>query len=213
VNAASGVNLWSNAEHALHYLGRRDRIPHRSEGYDVMLELLPGRVERVLDLGCGDGLCLDLVVAARPGAGGVALDFSAEMLERARARFADDPGVEVVEHDLSVPLPDLGSFDVVVSGYAIHHLVDHRKQALYREVFDLLQPGGVFVNVEHVASPTDALHGEFLDAIGVGADGDDPSNKLVAVDTQLGWLRAIGFRDVDCFWKWRELAVLAGRKP
>jgi SAM-dependent methyltransferase len=207
---STNVNLWSDAEHALAYLRRRDDIPHRAESYDAMLELLPDRVERVLDLGCGDGLCLALVRASRPGAEGVALDFSAEMLARARVRFEGEGGVDVIEHDLDRPLPELGTFDAVVSGFAIHHLADERKRALYREVFERLNRGGVFVNVEHVASPTDALHVAFLDAIGYGLDGDDPSNKLVAVETQLDWLRGIGFTDVDCFWKWRELAVLAG---
>jgi tRNA (cmo5U34)-methyltransferase len=50
-------------------------------------------------------------------------------------------------------------------------------------------------------------------ALGVKPEDDDPSNKLVAVETQLGWLRATGFADVDCFWKWRELALLSGRRP
>jgi SAM-dependent methyltransferase len=170
----------------------------------------------VLDLGCGDGQCLALVLAARPGSKGVGVDFSREMLTRAETRFAGRSEVRIIEHDLDAPLDqvgDIGTFDVVVSGFAIHHLVDARKGALYREVFDRLRAGGVFVNVEHVDSPTEALHDEFLAAIGYAPEQDDPSNKLVAVETQLGWLRAIGFADVDCFWKWRELAVLAGRKP
>ena len=77
-------------------------------------------------------------------------------------------------------------------------------------MFEHLTPGGRFVNLEHVASATPALHEEFLAALGAE---EDPSNKLVAVETQLGWLRDIGFADVDCFWKWRELALLSGRRP
>jgi tRNA (cmo5U34)-methyltransferase len=204
------VSEWLAAEKVEEYRGRADRIPHRTEGETVLLELLPERVGRVLDLGCGDGRLLALVLEARPGAGGVAMDFSPPMLERARERFAGVPSVELREHDLAEPLPDLGDFDLVVSSLAIHHLDDPRKRELYAEVFQALSPGGRFTNLEHVSSPTPALHRDYLELARVP---EDPSNRLLDVETQLRWLRELGFADVDCFWKWRELALLSGVRP
>ena len=67
---------------------------------------------------------------------GVGLDFSALMLDAARERFAGDERIELVEHDLAEPLPELGRFDAVVSSMAIHHLEHDRKRSLYGEVFD-----------------------------------------------------------------------------
>jgi tRNA (cmo5U34)-methyltransferase len=210
---ADPFNLWSESAWAQRYLRERDDLPHRMEGFAVLMELLPEAPRRVLDLGTGDGYTLGLVRGANPDVEGVGLDFSAEMLERARGRFEGDAAVEIVEHDLDRPLPPLGRFDLVVSSFAIHHCVDARKRALYGEVYDLLEPGARFLNLEHVDSPTPALHVEFLAAIGKTPAEDDPSNKLVAVETQLAWLREIGFVDVDCHWKWREVALLAGVKP
>jgi len=208
------VNLWVNEEHALAYLRERDTIPHRVDALEVLCELLPPRVGRVLDLGTGDGSTLALVVAARPGATGVGLDFGDEMLRRARDRFAGDARVAIARHDLDEPLPgDLGDFDLVVSSFAIHHLAPARQEALYAEVFAVLRAGGAFVNAEHVASPTEALHHEFLSSLGVTPENDDPSNRLVAVEQHLTWLNAAGFENSECFWKWRELAVVAGTRP
>ncbi len=207
------VNLWSESAWAQRYLRERDDLPHRMEGFAVLMELLPASPRRVLDLGTGDGYTLGLVRSVHPEADGVGVDFSAEMLGLARERFAGDSGVEIVEHDLDAPLPALGTFDLVVSSFAIHHCVDERKRALYGEVFELLEPGGRFLNLEHVDSATPELHVDFLAAIGKTPAEDDPSNKLVAVETQLTWLREIGFAQVDCHWKWREVALLAGVKP
>lgn len=208
------MNLWDSAAHALEYLARADSIPHRTEGEAELIEWLPLGTLHVLDLGSGDGRLLGLVKVARPESTAVALDFSDTMLDRLRDRFGRDRTVRVLAHDLTQPLPDsLGSFDAVVSSFAIHHVPHPRKRALYQEVFRLLRPGGVFCNLEHVSSPTPGLHEQFLARLGVAPPDEDPSNKLLDVETQLAWLREIGFTDVDCHWKWRELALMAGMKP
>jgi cyclopropane fatty-acyl-phospholipid synthase-like methyltransferase len=141
-----------------------------------------------------------------------AVDLSPAMHAAAGKRFAGDSSVTIVTHNLDHPLPVLGSFDAVVSSFAIHHLVHERKRELYTEIYTLLTAGGVFCNREHVASATPQLHEEFLSALGLTAETEDPSNKLLDLQIQLQWLREIGFVDVDCLWKWRELALLVGRK-
>ncbi|MGB8730065.1 MAG: class I SAM-dependent methyltransferase [Candidatus Sulfotelmatobacter sp.] len=219
--ANTSVNLWTSTGHASDYLGRADSIPHRSDGEATLLEFIPANTRRVLDLGTGDGRLLSRVKSALVRESGrdgvakveaVAVDFSPAMLEAAGKRFAGDSCVTIVTHNLDHLLPALGKFDAVVSSFAIHHLVHERKRQLYSEIHGMLNPGGVFCNLEHVASPTALLHEEFLNSIGYTVESEDPSNKLLDLETQLQWLREIGFGDVDCHWKWRELALLVGRK-
>ena len=198
---------WHSAERVASYQALAELVPRLAEGDSVLLELLPSRLSRVLDIGTGDGRLIALIREERGGVDAVGIDFSPPMLAAARERF--DGVAWILEHDLTDPLPEVGTFDAVVSSLVIHHQPDERKQSLYRELFDLLEPGGVLLNLEHVASATPALHAEFL---GLLDEEDDPSDQLVPVEAQLEWLREIGFADVDCMWKWRELALLHGRK-
>ncbi len=204
---------WKDAAHADRYLAMADDVPHRAEGEGVLADQVPRDARRVLDLGTGDGRLLALLRAGRPGMRGVGLDFSELMLKAARTRFAGDERVELVKHDLVEPLPELGRFDVVVSSMAIHHLEHERKRSLYGEIFALLEPGGVFANFEHVASASHRLHLAFFAAIDEPLEHEDPSDRLLDVETQLRWLRELGFEDVDCYWKWLEMALLVGVKP
>jgi tRNA (cmo5U34)-methyltransferase len=194
---------WSDPERVSEYLGRE--IPHRREAEGLLLEALPERVERVLDLGTGDGRLLRLVLNHHPGAHGIGLNVSTPMLHRACERFNDAPTVELHRHDLADPLSVEGTFDAIVSGLAIHHLEHDRKRSLFAEAHHLLAPRGVFLNLDLAASPTPELHRRFREAI--GRTEDDPSDRLAPLEDQLAWLREAGFESVDCRFKWMELAL------
>jgi tRNA (cmo5U34)-methyltransferase len=204
---------WSTPQTALAYLNVADNLPHRSEGESVLIDHLPENTKRILDLGTGDGRLIKLIKANRPDIEeAVALDVSPTMLKSAREHFANDPKVKIIEHDLAQPLPDLGYFDAIVSSFAIHHLKHERKHELYEEIYDIINPTGIFCNLEHVASPSVELHVRFLNAIGYSPEKEDKANRLLPMETQLGWLRDTGFVEVDCYWKWLEMALLIGYK-
>ena len=200
---------WHDHEHVEEYLERVGTLPPRIAGEAVLVEILPPAPLRVLDLGCGDGRLAALVLGARSSVTEVvAVDASPPMLERARERFSAEARVSVLEWNLNDPIEGLGRFDVIVSGFAIHHLEDERKQALFQEIAGRLTPGGVFANLEVVQSATPELHATFRTAIGRAED--DPGDLLVEPETLLGWMRAAGLEQVDCIWRWRGFALLVG---
>jgi cyclopropane fatty-acyl-phospholipid synthase-like methyltransferase len=205
------TNTWSGAEQAKEFLTRADTLPHRAEGELVLVRdlalSLPGRI---LDLGCGDGRLTAFLLAEYPDSTAVCVDLSPVMLDAARERFEGDARVMFVEHRLDDPLPVDGPFDAIVSSLAIHHVTDERKRTLYAEAADLLAPGGVFANLEIVASPTPELHVRWREEMGAR---DDPSDKLRDLFSQLTWLQEAGLEHVDCIWKWRSLALMRGEKP
>jgi tRNA (cmo5U34)-methyltransferase len=245
--APTNWQVWQDRTIAHNFANsRRAGILGAEQQFEVMLDLLryvPASPLCVLDLGCGDGILLETVMRAYPVARAVAVDGSPAMLEKAEVRFEGlglfSTLVEFMEADFGHPdwidhLPVM-AFDAVVSGFAIHHSEDERKRALYAEIFGLLNPGGVFVNIEHVASSTSQGEELFERAYSRNLAGvrrargeevsneavyeeiaerpDKAANRLATIDAQLSWLREAGFYDADCYWKHYELAVIAGFKP
>lgn len=199
---------WGDPERVAEYLARE--IPHRDVAEEMLLEALPPQVERFVDLGTGDGRLLAAIRDRRPAAAAVGLDISEPMLARAAERFAADPQVELRVHDLALPLTGLGPIDAAVSGLAIHHLEHDRKRALFAEAHALLTPGGVFANLDLVASASTRLHERFRREI--GRTEDDPTDRLADLAEQMDWLREAGFAEVDCHFKWLELALVVAVK-
>ena len=206
-------NDYTSPEHATAYLAAADSIPHRIEGETTLMSFIPTSAKRVLDLGTGDGRLIALLHDHCPAAQFVGLDSSTTMLTAASKRFSGDERVTIREFDLNTTLPRDTRFDAIVSSFAIHHCADSRKRSIYHEVYDLLVPGGIFCNLEHVSSPSDSLHDRFLVEMNATREDEDPGNILLDIQTQLEWLREIGYHNVDCYWKWLELALLGGARP
>lgn len=237
----SDYRVWRGRDLARSFVeGTRAAIPFAAEQIDLVLRLAAAwrpEPDTVLDLGCGDGILGRALLSLYPQARLVFVDFSEEMLAQARRKQPPGSAAEFVAADLAGPGWSAGlepAFDLVVSGFAIHHLPHPRKRQIYREVYHLLRPGGLFLNLEHVAPATpqvaavfdeyfiDALHAHGRQA---GQDRPRPevaaayysrpdagANILAPVEEQCAWLRETGFEDVDCFFKIFELALFGGRK-
>ena len=230
---------WRDRDVATRFANERAAtVPESRAQIDVLLHVLRRReqpVRRVIDLGSGDAVLLDAVLSAFPDASGVALDYSEAMRELAATRLARF-GARAAVAPIDLRRPDWRTHaadgpDLVVSGFAIHHLPHERKRTLYEEIFAALAPGGTFLNLEHVASATpdvEALHDEAIIAFWAAARPSDDveairtryhtrpdkaDNILAPVEQQCAWLREIGFQDVDVYWKWFELALFGGRTP
>jgi SAM-dependent methyltransferase len=236
--------VWQSDALVQKYLtGVRSAIPLAAEQIEVMLRLIEGSCDEVrsfLDLGCGDGVLGAAILDRYPDARGAFVDFAPAMITAAQEQLRDRSAhltfltLDYVDASWLHGVSGHAPFDAIVSGFSIHHQADARKRESYGELYDLLAPGGVFVNVEHVASATpwvaDVFDKLFIDSLvrlheqqGTGRSReqvasdfynrpDKAANILAPVETQCEWLREIGFVDVDCYFKIFELAVFGGRR-
>lgn len=189
----------------------------------------------MLDLGCGDGIITQHILEVDGMISATLLDGSEDMLNSARERLKKFENILYVRASFQdfVGKNTLGqSFDFVSSSLAIHHLTMDEKRALFERIHSHLKPGGCFVNIDVVLSPTDVLDRWYMSlwkewiaerksALGIeGVHYDDivirykdnKDNKPDNLEDQLNALKASGFMDVDCFYKYGIFTMYGGRK-
>lgn len=237
---------WRDDERAKRYIrdAQAGGIPLEAEQLDVMMRLVARNRQNVssfMDIGCGHGVLASVILERYPEACGILIDFNDVMLDAARATLADcgqslqyinsDYGDEALDKTFAA---QKGKIDVIVSRLSIHHQTDERKREIYGEIFNLLRPGGVFVNIEFVAPASREAKAIFEDYIidrtyenllrsGTNKSKDEfardirerhkhDTEVIASVEAQCAWLRDIGFVDVNCFFKIFEIAVFGGWK-
>ncbi len=230
---------WSDSKFSQGYRDSADDfIPERRKLLEITRFLyshfMSGQNGRsVLDLGCGDGLFVQELLRIDPEMEATLVDASDDMLAAARRRLSGHGRTSFIRasfQDILVDDPFRVSFDFILSSLAIHHLDRDQKEALYAYAFSRLKPGGMFVVVDVVRAPTEALQDMYMalweEWIIRNSDSskrpelsqvprkyrENPDNKPDSLMTQLRMLERIGFKNVDCYYKFGIFTIFGGTK-
>ncbi|WP_433826370.1 class I SAM-dependent methyltransferase [Actinoplanes sp. CA-015351] len=139
-------------------------MPDREHRFEAMLDAVAavndGVSPRLLDLAGGTGSISLRTLARFPGAQVTVLDQDPVLLTIAESSLhAFGDRATIVDADLSDPgwrskLPadglPAGGFDAVLTATALHWLPAARVSALYAEIREVLRPGGLFANADHM---------------------------------------------------------------
>ena len=191
---------------------------------------------RLLDLGSGNGIVSRVLLDRFPGHSVDLIDGSSVMLDEARkqlAGFACNFIQRTFEEHLELA-PDEQRYDFIYSSMALHHLSHRDKLRMYAGLYTSLRFGGLFVNYDVVKPPSERTEAwafqlwrdwmnENLVRQGrtaeVGKHDGLPDvykfkaeNKPSGLVEQLAALQEVGFRDVDCYFKYGIFAVFGGTK-
>ncbi len=183
--------------------------------------------QQILDLGCGTGNLTGAALKHYPHAQIHALDISADILAECRVRFAGHNNIHYHQQDFSALDFEDGSFDLIISSIAIHHIRDSEKIKLYRRLNQLLKPGGIFVFADQTRGITEEIYAKHIyrwkeEAFKLGStDADwqlwmehqDAHDHHAPITFHLKELAAAGFTEVDVIWKNIMWAVVMGTSP
>ncbi len=230
---------WSDSSFAQEYRDQADGyVPERRSLIEIAQSLYRHLVKgnqssRILDLGCGDGVMVQELLKVDDSIDATLVDGSQEMLKAAGdrlARFEKKHLVNASFQDLLVQDPLQKAFTFVLSSLAIHHLAMSAKESLFEYVYRHLDPGGFFLNIDVVLSPTDDLEEWYLMLWQEWIDTHAASSLRASLLTvpqkykdnldntpdpllpQLQALERIGFKNVDCYYKYGLFAMFGGSK-
>ncbi len=202
-------------------------IPFYREHHDVIIGMIPHRSDQelnALDLGCGTGILSYLLLKHFPRARVTSYDLAENMLKVCKTNLA------CYSDRLSLTQGNFASdsfgqgYDIVLSGFSIHHLDNPGKADLYKRIYRVLNPGGIFLNRDIVLGATPYLTEQYhrLWRHFIRSNGEDDEKWFqkyleedipATVRDQMDWLTDAGFVDVGCHWKYLNFGIFGGRKP
>lgn len=206
---------------------RRLFIPCFDDFYGMAIESLTLTISEpfILDIGAGTGLLTEMVLRKYPFAHVELIDISSDMLQVAEQRLRTYPNVIITNSYINDIQINRNRHDAIVSSLAIHHLTDEDKIKLYHKIYHSLKRNGLFIHAEQVLASNEHLqrvyHNTWLEKIthsGLSEEAIKQGLERVKLDkrtpleTQLNWLKEIGFSNVDCLYKYYDFVVMKAEK-
>jgi tRNA (cmo5U34)-methyltransferase len=239
---------WAEAEHAKEFMENADiYILERKRLFSILRSfyryfLMDNELEgpvKILDLGCGDGALTMELLKEDNQINATLVDGSLKMLENARQNLKSHEGMDFVHKTFQNLLEEqfngkgrtLGSFNLVVSSLAIHHIHFEQKKSLFQYIYNHLKSGGFFLNIETIKAPTDELESwyrvlwsewisENQEMMNTNKSfqylpeqyKNNPDNNPDQLEDQLDALKSAGFSQVDCYYKYGIFSIYGGMK-
>jgi tRNA (cmo5U34)-methyltransferase len=138
-------------------------IPNYKQMVEMLVSILPFSSEQafsVIDLGCGTGTVSRKIRDTFPSSCLTCMDIAGNMLSIAAVK--NGPDTTLIQADFkSFIFPQ--KYDAIVSSLALHHLPeDEDKKAFYFKIYQALNSGGVFANIDVVTSGDPALQKVYM---------------------------------------------------
>lgn len=232
---------WSKADFTQGYIDGADVfIVERKRLFEILKSFYKHFIEnkpeiKILDLGCGDGIVMHELLETNNSITATLIDGSEDMLNKAKNRLKNFENIHFIQASFQDILNRnivLENYDFIVSSLAIHHLTMSEKEASFKTIYSHLNTDGFFLNIDVILAPTGILEDWYLslwkewisqrktmlkiesshyDDI-IQRYKDSADNKPDTLDEQLSVLKSIGFKNVDCYYKYGIFTMFGGNK-
>lgn len=194
---------------------RNELIPLMNIFYGTAVELtnINNDNGRILDLGAGTGLLTEKVIKKYPNAEYTLVDIADGMLEVAKERFKGRDNINFKVEDYRNGING-GKYDAIISSMSIHHLDSNEKKRLYKNIFNSLKEGGVFVNADQVKGEDyqseEIVKGyqlSYIENCSLSREEKDKTYERIGLDKmdkmsdQINMLKEVGFKSADVYYK------------
>ena len=201
-------------------------VMKNNELHDALVNAIAFAADKelnVLDLGCGTGHGLQLILEKFSNAQVTGVDFSPRMIAKSQKKLEKyGERVKLIEKDFN-EMEFNEKYDVIVSALAIHNSSHQQKEALFKKIFQALNKDGIFINGDFVEGETSELNEQYRavyknflennltgEQLKVWLRHAFEEDRPLALSQQFKLLKNLGFRELKLLWQFNnEVTYLA----